>query len=348
MLAELDREELVYSGRVDFHDPKHPEWVFPATALRFRFYGKRASLWVTNRRDYWKNTLGAVVDGAQLRFDLNNARETELRLIDEAADGEHDVLVFKRMDGCHEVVLERLELSEGSRLLPAPARPARRMEVYGDSVSAGELSEAVHRTGMTDPTHDGEFSNSWYSYAWMTARRLGAELHDIAQGGIALLDGTGWFREPNAVGMESVWNTVHYSPAFGVCTPWDFSRWTPQVVIVAIGQNDSHPSDYMAENPNGEQAARWRGAYRDFLGKLRETYPKARIICCTTLLEHNAAWDDAIGRVCREMHDAGISQYRFRRNGRGTPGHLRIPEAEEMAAELSAYIESLHIGGWDS
>lgn len=348
MLAELDREELVYSGRIDFHDPKHPEWVFPATALRFRFYGKRASLWVTNRRDYWKNTLGAVVDGAQLRFDLNNARETELRLIDEAADGEHDVLVFKRMDGCHEVVLERLELSEGSRLLPAPARPARRMEVYGDSVSAGELSEAVHRTGMTDPAHGGEFSNSWYSYAWLTARRLGAELHDIAQGGIALLDGTGWFREPNAVGMESVWNTVHYSPAFGVCTPWDFSRWTPQVVIVAIGQNDSHPSDYMAENPNGEQAARWRGAYRDFLGKLRETYPKARIICCTTLLEHNAAWDDAIGRVCREMHDAGISQYRFRRNGRGTPGHLRIPEAEEMAAELSAYIESLHIEGWDS
>lgn len=33
----------------------------------------------------------------------------------------------------------------------------------------------------------------------------------------------------------------------------------------------------------------------------------------------------------------------FRRNGKGTPGHLRIPEAEEMAEELSAYIENLDI-----
>lgn len=33
----------------------------------------------------------------------------------------------------------------------------------------------------------------------------------------------------------------------------------------------------------------------------------------------------------------------FRRNGRGTPGHLRIPEAEEMAEELAAYMESLGI-----
>ena len=33
----------------------------------------------------------------------------------------------------------------------------------------------------------------------------------------------------------------------------------------------------------------------------------------------------------------------FRRNGKGTPGHLRIPEAEEMAEELSAYIENLYI-----
>lgn len=347
MLIALDSGELVYSGRIDFHDPKHPEWIFPATALHFRFYGKGASLWVTNRNDYWKNTLGAIVDGAQLRFDLNNDGETELRLVDEASDSGHDVLVFKRMDGCHEVVLERLALSEGSRLLPAPGRPRRRIEVYGDSVSAGELSEAVHRTGMTDPPHNGEFSNSWYSYAWLTARRLGAELHDIAQGGIALLDGTGWFHEPNAVGMESVWDAVHYSPAFGGRTSWDFLRWTPQAVIVALGQNDSHPSDYMAQSPDGEQGKRWKDAYKAFLMKLRETYPKARIICCTTLLEHDAAWDDAIGKACREMNDANISQYCFRRNGRGTPGHLRIPEAEEMAAELADYIESLHIEGWD-
>lgn len=38
------------------------------------------------------------------------------------------------------------------------------------------------------------------------------------------------------------------------------------------------------------------------------------------------------------MQDDKITQYLFRRNGAGTPGHLRIPEAEEMAQELTEYI----------
>lgn len=347
MRIELDCEELCYTGRVDFRDPKKPEWIFPATSLRLRFYGKSASLWVTNRNLYWKNTLGAIVDGIQKRFDLNDSGETELRLIDTETDAEHDILLFKRMDSCHEVVLERLELSEDALLLPAPARPARRIEVYGDSVSAGEVSEAVRCIGQPDPVHNGEFSNSWYSYAWLTARKLGAELHDIAQGGIALLDGTGWFNEPDGIGMESAWDKLHYQPAFGKPVPWDFTRYTPQAVIVAIGQNDSHPEDYMAAGENGERACRWRSHYKAFLKALRAKYPAARIVCCTTLLEHDPAWDCAIGQVCREMGDENIMQYRFRRNGCGTPGHLRIPEHEEMAEELAAYLKSLRIEGWD-
>ena len=47
-----------------------------------------------------------------------------------------------------------------------------------------------------------EYSNSWYSYAWIAARKLDAQLHDIAQGGVALLDNTGWYHEPDIL----VWN----------------------------------------------------------------------------------------------------------------------------------------------
>lgn len=347
MIIELDRQELSYSGRIDLRNPKKPEFVFPASSLSFRFFGKRASLRVTNRHSYWKNVLGAVTDGAHRRFDLAEEGETTVCLLDEPEDGEHTVMIFKRMDSCHELVLEALELSEGSRLLPPPEKPKRRIEVYGDSVSAGEVSEAVHYIGREDPQHDGEFSNSWYSYAWLTARKLNAELHDIAQGGIALSDGIGWFQEPDYIGMESVWDKVHYNPTFGEPTSWDFTRYTPQVVIVAVGQNDSHPEDFMKEDYHGEKARLWRTKYGAFLKNLRGKYPKAQIVCCTTLLNHDRAWDDAIDEVCRDAADDKITHYMFRRNGRGTPGHLRIPEAEEMAEELAAYIEGLHVEGWD-
>jgi len=58
------------------------------------------------------------------------------------------------------------------------------------------------------------------------------------------------FYEPEAVGMESAWDKVHYNPQFHCVTKWDFTQYTPQVVIVAIGQNDNHPVDYMKEDYN--------------------------------------------------------------------------------------------------
>lgn len=344
---DLRREELSYSGRIDRKNPERPVFVFPATSLSFRFIGRAALLRVTNRRNYWKNVLGAIVDGVQKRFDLNDEGETLIRLLEAREEGEHDVLLFKRMDGCHELTIESLELSEGSRLLPPPEKPKRRMEVYGDSVSAGEVSEAVEYVGREDPVHNGEFSNSWYSYGWITARMLNAQYHAVAQGGIALMDGEGWFHEPDYLGMESVWDKIHYNPSFGEITPWDFSDYIPQVVIVAIGQNDAHPDNYMKEDYNGEKAQRWRKHYALFLARLRGKYPEAHIICCTTLLNHDASWDCAIEQVCRELEDESVSHCLFRRNGRGTPGHLRIPEAEEMARELADYIESLHVAGWE-
>ena len=127
---------------------------------------------------------------------------------------------------------------------------------------------------------------------------------------------------------------------------WDFSKYTPDIVIVAIGQNDSHPDDYMKTDYEGEKAKNWRTHYRQFLAKLRETYPDAWIICCTTLLQHDIGWDMSISQAVLDIADKKISHCVFQRNGKATPGHLRIPEAEEMAEELCHYIHSLNIEGY--
>lgn len=73
----------------------------------------------------------------------------------------------------------------------------------------------------------------------------GAQLHDIAQGGIALMNGQGWFHRTVQTGMESAWDKVYYNTMLGEMTRWDFSGYVPQVVIVALGQNDNYPVDYM-------------------------------------------------------------------------------------------------------
>lgn len=348
MRIEADHEKLQYCGRIDWTNPKEPIFVYPCTSVGMRFTGNVLKIHVKNRNAYWDNFLGCVIDGEQMPLALPKEGEVILNVpMEKNETGEHEVLLFKRQDSCHELTILGFEIGEGGQLLNMPEKPKRRMEVYGDSVSAGEVSEAVDYVAKPDPEHNGEYSNSWYSYAWMAARKLNAQIHDIAQGGIALMDKTGWFYESNAIGMETAWDKIHYNPVFGASVKWDFTNYTPQVVIVAIGQNDSHPVDYMKENENGEQAVIWREHYGRFLEKLRKQYPDARIICCTTLLQHDEAWDRSIEQVVNTMEDTKITQYVFKRNGKGTPGHLRIPEAQEMASELADYIETLEIEGWD-
>lgn len=337
-----------YTGRIDWTDAEKPVWVYPCTSAEMKFTGNTLKIKVSNRNNYWDNYLGCIIDQSQRSYLLNKEGITELDIVVPDNDtNEHCVLFFKRQDACHEVTILEYEIGDGERLLPLKPLSGRRIEVYGDSVSAGEVSEAVDCVGKEDPVHNGGYSNSWYSYAWITARKLKAQIHDIAQGGIALMDRIGWFQEPNRIGMESVWDKVHYNPTFGPVTQWDFSQYTPQVVIVAIGQNDNHPYDFMKNEYNGRQAETWRDHYMKFLGKLRKTYPDAHIICCTTLLCHDCSWDKAIDEVVDNMNDKMITHYVYGRNGCGTPGHLRIPEACEMATELTEYIEGLEIEGWN-
>lgn len=348
MRIEANNEKLQYCGRIDWSNPKEPIFVYPCTSLRMRFTGNILKIHVRNRNAYWDNFLGCVIDGKQLSLALPKKGEIVLDIpVDDTGIIIHDALFFKRQDSCHELTILNLEIGEGEQLIDSPKKSERRIEVYGDSVSAGEVSEAVEYVGKEDPEHNGEYSNSWYSYAWITARKLNAQIHDVAQGGIALMDKTGWFYEPNAIGMESIWDKIHYNPELGEAMEWDFSTYIPQVIIIAIGQNDSHPNDYMKEDYGGEQAIIWRKSYRKFLGKIRKQYPDAYIICCTTLLIHDEAWDQSIKQVVSEIDDPRIVQYVFKRNGKGTPGHLRCSEAQEMAEELAIYIEKLRLKGWE-
>ncbi len=348
---------LRYTGRIDFSDPDAPYFIYVCSSVQLRLTGRTLKVALNNRCSFNENRLGIIVNG-QLNAPLSQSQQSDVLLAEGEqvldlspllTEEENEVLIFKRQDCCHAFTLHGLVIAEDARLLPLPPRPARRMEVYGDSVSAGEVSEAEFARGQTDPEgHNGRYSNGWLSYAWQTARLLGVELHDIATGGMALLDGTGYFYGPNYIGLLSTWDKINYYPPFGPATPWDFNRYRPQVVVVAIGQNDANPVNIMVEDETSAAAEHWRREYRGFVERLREKYPSAHIILSTTILGHDAAWDRAIDQVCRELRqkDEKIHHFLYSKNGCGTPGHIRGSEAAEMARELAAYIEQLP-GVWE-
>lgn len=348
-----NNSSLIYSGRIDVSDPFAIVWTYPGTFVRMKFKGTQLFIHVRNKHNYWNNYLGVAEGDAQTKLLLPEEGEAMIEIpLQTTQDNIHEVTIFKRQDACHELMILGFEINcntdDECELLEASPLPPRRIEVYGDSVSAGEVSEAIDYVAKADPEHNGEYSNCWYSYAWMTARMLDAELHDIAQGGAALLDETGWYHAPDYIGMETIWDKMRYNPGYGIVTKWDFSKYTPDIVIVAIGQNDSHPEDYMKNDYQGEKAQNWRKHYGEFLKKIRQTYPDAWIVCCTTLLQHDIGWDMSISQAVQDLGDKKVSHCVFQRNGKATPGHLRIPEAEEMAKELCQHIRALGIEGYEA
>lgn len=143
MYVDLKDRRLEYCGRIDW-EGNLSVFIYPSTLLEFHFFGRRAVLSVEKRRLYWDNYAGAIVDGVQKKYLLRPEGVTELVLVDDAPgqEREHEILFFKRQDACHEMKLRGLELSEDDGLAEIPGGQELRIEVYGDSVSAGEVSEA--------------------------------------------------------------------------------------------------------------------------------------------------------------------------------------------------------------
>lgn len=337
---------LQYMGRIDWDDPENPVWIYACTYVKVRFTGSFIRAEVTNFRGCWDNFLGVILDGVQTKIKLEESGRQIHTLGENLGDGQHELLLFKRQDGCHVLQFHGLHVADDAVVTAPEALPNRKIEIYGDSVSAGEVSEAIEYCGQVDPPHNGEFSNGYHSYSWHTARLLNAQLHDIAQGGAALLADTGYFHAPDYLGMEYIYDKIQYNDQIVPSKTWDFSRYTPHVVVVAIGQNDNHPDDYMTRDPEGEKVQNWKAHYRAFIEKLRSIYPKAAIILSTTILGHHPGWDGAIDQVCTDLADSKIYHFLYSNNGCGTCGHIRTPEAEQMARELAAFIETIP-GVWE-
>lgn len=338
---------LYFMGRID-HREDGAYFFWAASQMQARFTGTYLDITVNNRTAWGEISIGYIIDGRQGRLPLpqyNDGKDTVYRLAENLeADREHSITVFKRMSANHSYAVKDIS-TDGEFLLCEP-QYSLSLEFYGDSVSAGEVCEADDFIGRSDPVNAAcIYDNSYYAYTWQTARLLDARFNNIAQGGIAVYDKTGYFHYPDMTGMESVYDKTCYFPEGGELTQWDFS-YIPDVVVFALGQNDNHNgiTDKFDIDIYDEKTRRhWKDGYEKLISDVVSHYGKVKIVMLTTVLMHDAEWDDAIDEICTEMRAKGhdIYHFLFSRNGRATPGHPRRAEHAEMARELSGFIHKI-------
>lgn len=326
-----------YMGRIDFDDPARPVLVFPATTVDVIFTGTYIAAVLKNIDLQEYTYFGAFVDGVQQSFEMKKGREDELYVLAQDLEpGEHTLRLLKRMAAANYVEFAGIVVDEDAEVRDPDHRYDMKLEVYGDSVSAGEVTEALFYEGKCDPAHHSQYDNSAFCYPMLLARKLNAELHDIAQGGIALFDGTGFFCADQLTGMLSCYDKIEYSP-YQPRKNWDFSQWQPDAVIIAIGQNDHNPDPERIKTPGFRRT--WKDGYIGMLNDLRSKYPGTKFVLMMTVLRHDLTWDDALEEICREVNSPDVTHFKFRRNGDATDGHPRATEQEEMAGELYTYFK---------
>lgn len=249
---------LVWTGRFDPAAFPGARFGWQLTRLSGRFSGGRLTLRFSGVSG--RNVFQIVIDGQETLWELNEGSAPEVTLTG-LGPGDHRLEMVKRSEGYFgSVTLAGLALApKGAWLTPAPAL-RRRLEFYGDSITAGACNEDVGADQYDDlTTHNADLS-----YAAITARRLGAEVVNVAVSGIGLT--CSW----NQLLVHDVWDRVAPDP---LAAPAAVDR-VPDVVIVNLGQNDY---GFAASQGRGLDPA-YGQRLRDLVRRLRGRYPGTWIV----------------------------------------------------------------------
>lgn len=326
-----DDPHIQYTGRVDFSNPLLPRFYASGVYVSLSFSGNVCEIVLNDEALYGKNHnyVSYVLDNQPVRrLKLTKAKNI-LNLGNGLSSGTHRLTICKATEsgiGFLEFAGIRCE-----RLLAPAAKPLRKIEFIGNSITSGTGSDLSIPCGSTEDWYDQH--NAYLSYGPLTARKLNAQWQLTSVSGIGLMHSCCNMK----LTMPDVYDKINLREN---AIPWDFSRYQPDVVTVCLGQNDGI-----------QDSVAFCSAYVAFLSKLRAVYPKASLVCITSpmagdgLLKVQKSYLKAVVAYMNGHRDQNVSTFFFsRRWDKGCGGHPRLDEHQDIAAELTAGLKK--IKGW--
>ena len=108
-----------YTGRIDNSNPDAPFLIYVCSQVEFRVTGHVLRVFIENIHSFYENRLGVIINGVESAVLLESGAQV-IDLSDRMTDGENHVLLFKRQDCCHALVLHGFAVAEDAELLPLP------------------------------------------------------------------------------------------------------------------------------------------------------------------------------------------------------------------------------------
>lgn len=331
--------DIRYVGRYTTASGKYVRFSYPGFQIRAVFSG-------TGIRAKMKPDSGYYMVEIDDRdpFKVHFPKEDSvMTVVDGLPDGEHTITMTFATEGLyHRPQFWGFLLDDGCGLTRAPRMPQRKIEFIGNSITCGFGNEG--KSGKEKFAYATE--NQYYTYGAITSRKLDAQCFVVARSGIGIYRNCGG----NVNGDREIMPRVYPYTLFGMTgEKWDFSRFTPDVVCINLGTNDTSGSRYRKDL--------FFSSYWDFLQTVRSNYPHAKIVLLSgTMIRGGSERDKGLRMLLDELRqkaaDAGDSEvYRFDMTpedgtmGWGSCYHPSLRRHARMAEELTAFIRK--ITGWE-
>lgn len=281
------------------------------------------------------------------------------RVVDEMLSQSMQSLEIFTYDAEQEVTVTLIKLSEAAEStcgivgidvtsvgdIAPTAEKALKIEFIGDSITCGY--------GVDDEDRDHHFATSTEdatkAYAYKTARLLDADYSLVSYSGNGIV--SGYTTQGNQVKAQRVpmfyeefaRSAGSYNGYSVSSTPWDFTRFVPDVVVINLGTNDA---SYTGNDKDLQQE--YTDAYVEFLKKVRKDNPDAQIICALGVMGDTLykAMCAAAENYTAETGDEKISTLHLTaqdgsKNGYAADWHPTAASHDVAAAETAEMIKSV-------
>jgi len=279
--GSVDDSRIQYFGRWDKSDPANYRADWGNVYIKANFTG--TSVGINMWDESGTNMYAYSIDGAALVQFLGSTT-TSYALASGLANTNHS-LTFMRLTDCQaatgsdiDAITDFYGLTSANggtfALITPTARPAKKMEFIGDSISVGTKDECT-ASGCNNSNTD---ENGYLAFGPQTAinlnsnTQLDAEWSIIARGGLGVYYNYG--EVTYTTGTELHAADYYVQTLYHSATPqWDFSTWQPDAVVIALGTNDWGTNGYLPGDANFENA------YESFIALIRLKYPNTVIFC---------------------------------------------------------------------
>ena len=343
-----------FIGRMDHSHADGPISAFPGTTVRFRCDCTGVDVAFADLAEGGEshtNYVNVIVDGVtEAKVELTK----EARILRGARNlkkGEHIIDIVKRTEA-YTGSMQFIGVSIQGTLLDPPPRPTLRMEFIGDSISCGYGNEVrIYAPTNTEP-NTGYFSKNQdisQAYGAILARKVNAEAFQ------SCVSGRGIYRNidgKTGEGFPTLYDRVYPNESEPL---WDFSRFTPHIVVINLGNNDFNVLDE-TKLPTAPPPEEFKRAYADFVKRLRKLYPDAKIICSIgpmmndnfpTGREHWTKMQEYVSSMVKAERAGGDTNvYYFAytpvsSDPYGDDWHPTIEVHQQMAKELEAFLRKI-------